>query len=305
VLNSIGRANCYLCEKSADVLPHQEAAAHLYCENCGEYIITIQAITVLEYLKNDIKYILSSQTFEKYYYEKTPLLIQSEHIHNAKDVTLLEKLYKLSKYIFCETKITGLGSRISIRCSRFYCRNNEEYLHLLETLKSLNIVDFEEIDSPSGAKGTYNTIIGSPKLLGNAILVFEKGIESAEKFKETFMHIKNDTNQIELHIKDGKNQFNFAINGSNISATQNNTFDIKELNTLLENVFNSLPQDISNEERNNVKENLEFIKSETQSPNPKKAVIKSILTTLGGIAKATGFLASLAKLAEYLNLYVF
>jgi hypothetical protein len=70
----------------------------------------------------------------------------------------------------------------------------------------------------------------------------------------------------------------------------------------LENIFNSLPQNIDNEKRDEVKENLAIIQSEIQSPNPRKTILKNTLSALKAIASTTGFLASLTKLAEYLGL---
>ena len=303
MFGTVGKKKCLLCSEIADILPHQGLVTHLYCENCGEYNITIQAERVLEFCKNDIKYILSSQTFEKYYYEHEPLTLLADHIQNAKDITLLEKLYKLSRYLYYETKKVGAGLEVAgISYSHFFCKNNNEYLYLLETLKSMNIIHFEKFDDLFGARGTHNTMIGSPVLTGTALLAFEEGIETIENFKERFMDTKNNGNQFNFNLNEGKNQFNFAFDDANITTIQNNSLDINELNVLLENVFSSLPQNIDNEKRSEVKENLTVIRSEIQSLNPRKIIIKNTLFALKAIASTVGFLASLAKLAEYLNI---
>jgi len=292
---------CFLCSNKAEKLPHQGLEYHLYCKNCGEYKITIQAELVLKNMHEDIKYILSSQTFEKYYYEHKPLTILAEDIQKTKDIPLLEKLFKLSKYLYHETKYAGLGSKIgSISNSQFYCRNTDEYLQLLETLKSMNIIEFEKI----GGNGDNRVMIYPPKLLGKAVLAFEEGINNSEHFRKVFMTTNNNGNNINLNLQGDGNQLSFATNNANITATQYNSLDIKELKILLENVFKSLPQDICNEKRDDVKESLAAIHSEVQSQNPRKIIIKNTISALKGIATTAGFLAAIAKLAEFFQIII-
>jgi hypothetical protein len=298
----VGKMKCFLCSEEADRLPNQGLEHHLYCKNCGEYNITVQAERVLEFMHEDIKYILSSQTFEEYYYKHKPLTIQTEDIHNAKDITLLEKIYKLSKYLYRETKYSGLGAKINGRYSQFYCKNKDEYIHLLETLKSMNIIEFEKFDGPSGAKGTFRSVYDPPKLSSNAILAFDEGINNIEDFKEVFMTTKKDGDNFIINSHDDKLQINLATGNAKITANQYNSLDIAELNSFIANIINSLPQDISDEKRNEVTENLEFIKTEIQSSNPRIPVIKSIITALKATAGTAGFLASLTQLATYLQL---
>jgi hypothetical protein len=245
LIGAVCEIECFLCSKKSEVLPYQGASAitHIFCKHCGEYNITVQAELVLESMHEDIKYILSSQTFEKYYYEHEPLTIMSEHILNTKEITLLEQLYKLSRYLYYETKEKGLGAKIDgISYLQFYCRNNNEYFQLLETLKSMNIIEFEKFDGPSGAKGTYNSMYDSPKLKGEAMLAFEEGINSKEKFKEVFMTSKKEGDT--FYFFGDKNQANLAKDNGKITANQYNSLDIAELNSLIANIINSLPHDI-------------------------------------------------------------
>ena len=296
---SLGKTKCLLCSETADLLPNQDLVTHLYCKNCGEYNITMQAVQVLEFCQNEIKYILSSQTFEKNYYEQKPLTILAEDINNAKDIPLLEKLFKLSKYLYHETKKTGLGSKINdISYSRFFCRNDDEFIQLLETLKSNNIID---IIKKKGTIADIRPYIYSPVLLGNAMLAFEEGIDNIEDFKKAFMNTKSDRNQYNISFQEGKNQLNLATDSAKITASQNNSFDINELNTLIENAVKSLPKNISDEKRNEAIENLEFIKTEIQTSNPRTAIIKNTLSALKATAATAGFLASLAKIFEFLG----
>jgi hypothetical protein len=303
LIGAVCEIECFLCSKKAEVLPHQGASAitHIFCKHCGEYNITVQAELVLESMHEDIKYILSSQTFEKYYYEHESLTIMSEHILNAKDIAVSEQLYKLSRYLYYETKEKGLGAKIDgISYSQFYCKNQSVYFQLLETLKKMNIIDFKKIENPSTTGGASISIYNSPMLLGSAMLAFEEGIDSKEKFKEVFMTSKKHGDT--FNFVGDKNQANFATGNANITANQYNSLDITELNSLITNIIKSLPQDISDEKRNEVTENLEFIKTEIQNSNPRKPVIKSIMTVLKATAGTAGFLASLAQLAAYLQL---
>jgi len=304
---SVGKINCYLCSKIADILPHGEDAVitRVHCQNCGEYVITGQAILNLRNAPIDIKYILSSQTFENYYYEQKPLTIKTDHIQDAKDITFLEKLYKLSYYLYNETKIRGVGSKIDgISHSQFYCKNNDEYLYILETLKSMKIIDFEKIINPSVTGGDCISYYRSPTMLSNAMINFESGINNIEDFRKVYMTTKDNGNPISLNFPNSNNQFNFNTGDGNFTAVQNNSIDIKELNTLLENIYNSLPEDTDNKVREEVKENLAIIQSEVQSPNRKNTIIKNSYNVLDGIAKTTGFLASLAKLYEFIQPYL-
>jgi len=299
MFDTIGKTKCLLCSELANVLPNQSQSVvtHLYCKNCGEYNITMQAELDLESCKNDIKYILSSQIFEKYYYEQEPLTILTEHIKNAKDIPLLEKLFKLSKYLYHETKKKSLGSKIDdISCSQFYCRTDDEFIQLLETLKSINIIN---IVKKRGTIADIRPYIYSPIMTVNAMLAFDEGIANVEDFKKVFMNTKTDGNQIYLNIPEGKNQFNIATNGATINAIQNNSLDITELNTLIENAVKSLPQNISDEKREEATENLEFIKTEIQNSNPRKAIIKNTLLALKATVTTAGFFASLAKIFEF------
>jgi len=299
MFDTVGKTKCLLCSEIANVLPNlsQSVVTHLYCKNCGEYNITMQAELDLEACKNDIKYILSSQIFEKNYYEQKPLTILTEHIKNAKDIPLLEKLFKLSKYLYHETKQKGLGYKFDgISYTQFYCRTYNEFIQLMETLKSNNIIDIEKKRGPIADIRPY---IYSPIMIGNAVLAFDDGIANVEDFKRVFMNTKNDGNQYTFNLQEGKNQLNFASNGSTITAIQNNSLDIAELNTLIENAIKSLPQNISEEKRKETTENLEFITTESQNPNPRKPIIKNTLLALKATVTTAGFLASLAKIFEF------
>ena len=299
MFGTIEKMRCFLCSKEADRLPQEGATHHVFCKNCGEYEITIQAERVLEVNQyDDIKYILSSQTFENYYYKQKPLTIKADHIQNAKDISLVEKLFKLSKYLYYETKKRGEGSKIDdIRYSQVYCRNYDGYIQLLETLKSKNIIDIEKT---KGNIADIRKFIYTPMLLGSAILAFEEGIENIEDFRKAFMEPKNGGNQI--NIQGDNNQLIAAAGNSNIDAIQNSSLDIAELNTLIENIIKAIPHNISVGVRNEISDNLEFIKTEIQSPNPRKNIIKNTFTALKAIAGTAEFIAALTQLATFLGL---
>ena len=123
-----------------------------------------------------------------------------------------EKIKKLSKYLYCETKKKGLGTEIQdIKYSQFYCRNNTEYFQLLETLKSTNVIDFKKFDGPNGSKGTHSTMYGDPKLLGPAMLILEKDIDGIEARHTITLNFQDSFSQIADDMEKNSMMFLFAM----------------------------------------------------------------------------------------------
>jgi hypothetical protein len=166
---------CPLCSKQAELYATKGLTQHIICDNCGEYIITLPAMRVLEVNNyKDRLYLLSSQTFESSYYGEEILTVLAKHIEHPMDISFHEKLSKLARYIYSETKKIGPGQEIeNIRPQSHYCRDTSEYICLLDTLQSLGIITYEKID---GKYGDDEIKVMRPKLTGKAMLSFEEGV---------------------------------------------------------------------------------------------------------------------------------
>jgi predicted RNA-binding Zn-ribbon protein involved in translation (DUF1610 family) len=286
---------CPLCNSTAEELPTQGICMRIYCPNCGKYEIII---TVYRALQNnpDIKYILSGLVFDNYYRQSKILRIEYDHLNNTKDIQTIEKLYKLAEYIYAETT-----KRVSIKCifSCCYAANIDEYNDLCNDLKQLRIITFDINNPMSDIFPRYENI----KMTLKGKTAFEKGIDSYEKFEKVFMNTdKNgDTfNGDVIHMGDNSQLFK-ASSHATVTATQNNGYNIAELQTLIDRLLQAIPQDASKETTEQIKESTETIKAEMQSPAPKKNMIKTILAGLGGVVKTIEFASALATLAQFFS----
>jgi len=105
------------------------------------------------------------------------------------------------------------------------------------------------------------------------------------------------------NIHGNYNQVTFAQNGAIVTATQNNGYNLAELQPLIDRILQSIPDNTPQETVGQVRENLQFIQTEVQSPAPRRNIMKTVLTGLvNGTIQATGFLANLATLAQFLGI---
>jgi hypothetical protein len=272
---------------------------HIICDNCGDYIITFPAERLLE-INNfeDRLYLLSSQTYENTYYEKGILTIGAEQIHHPIDISFHEKIYRLARYIYSETKRIGLGQNIEkIRPQSHYCRDSNEYMYLLDTLQSLGIIIYEKV---GGKNGDDREMIMPPKLTGTAILSFEKGIENLDEFKRVFVSdfSKNDGVSISVNSASGS-QFNVALQGSKINATQNNNPDLSEIKNLLDDLLLKIPAELSSEVKEQIKDSVSAIKAELQNPSPNKGAIKTMFLGMKTLSNAAQFAAAVTTILGF------
>jgi len=80
-------------------------------------------------------------------------------------------------------------------------------------------------------------------------------------------------------------------------------YNLAELQTLIDRLLQSIPNNSPQETKEQVKESLEVIQTEVQSHAPRKDIIKTKLAELGnGIIKAVDFLVNLATLAKFLGM---
>jgi hypothetical protein len=292
------RIKCPLCSKQSDLLATKGMTHHIICDNCGEYIITFPAERVLEVNNfEDRLYLLSSQTFESTYYDLEVLTVGAEQIEHPVDVSFHEKIYKLARYIYSETKRMGPGKKIEkIRPQSHYCRETSEYIYLLDALQSLGIITYEKI---GGKNGDDRIMAMPPKLEGQAMLAFEEGIDNLDEFKKVFMSSISNKDGISINVNSASgSQFNVALQGSKIKATQNNNPSLSEINNLLDDLLSKIPVELSKEIKEQIKDSISVIKMELQNPTPNKGIIRTLLFGVKTLSNVTQFAAAIATILE-------
>jgi hypothetical protein len=114
---------------------------HLDCPFCGEYFISIPALTSLEVNPDqEKKRVLSGMAFEAHFYRNKPLQITPELIEEAKDISLHEKLFKLTAYFHGKAKESNADLPQNPACC--YLGNDKQYSNLMKTLKSYGIIGY-------------------------------------------------------------------------------------------------------------------------------------------------------------------
>ncbi|MDR2600910.1 MAG: hypothetical protein LBC53_00430 [Spirochaetaceae bacterium] len=135
---------CYLCDNE-NAMPLQrgsEAILHyIKCPNCGEYIISEQAITT-HANKRDTRFIVAGEAFQLSYNRNEIKKIRISDFETSEDIPTIEKLYHLARYFYAETLKNGLCQKIKkLPRACCYAKNDSEYLQLWELLKSKNIIE--------------------------------------------------------------------------------------------------------------------------------------------------------------------
>ena len=95
-------------------------------------------------------------------------------------------------------------------------------------------------------------------------------------------------------------QVNIANDNSNINVNQCNNIDIDELNSLIANVRQNIPQNICAEDLEIIDDNLEIIESEFLQSEPKKGFIKTAITGLKTIKGTIEFTAAITTLYMFI-----
>lgn len=97
-------------------------------------------------------------------------------------------------------------------------------------------------------------------------------------------------------------QINQASGGSTVNATQNNGVGMDELNVLLNAILDVAKDEISDDETlEEIKDNLELVRTQIESGDPKRGVIKSVFGFLRGVNSGTQFTAAVAQIAEFVG----
>jgi molecular chaperone DnaK (HSP70) len=79
---------------------------------------------------------------------------------------------------------------------------------------------------------------------------------------------------------------------------------MNEFQNLVDNLTKSLPKNISTEDKEEIEENINFIKSEIQNEKPRKSLLKNTFEALKKIGESIGVLANITQIADYVQRFI-
>jgi hypothetical protein len=271
------------------------ACHHLFCQNCGEYLIAIPAEVCLANIPEHRKKraLLSGMAFESYYYRENKLQITPEMLAEVKDISLHEKLFKLAKYFYYKAKDANSCLQQNPACC--YQGNDKKYSDLMKMLKKIEIINFilAEDDSED-----YVSNFIDIEMTISAMLKFENGINTLIDFEEAFMN--NDKNTPNIKIGDNAKQVNVAMGNGTVIATQNNNPTLQEFQSLFDDLLRQIPDNASKEIREQINEGLFTLKTELQKPQPSKGTMNLIMSGIKGLFSTTGFVAAAMSIIDFI-----
>ena len=107
-----------------------------------------------------------------------------------------------------------------------------------------------------------------------------------------------------INVSGGTAQVNLATDSSIINSVQNNGVDAAQLEKLLINVLQSVPTDVSSQDKEQVEESIEVIREELQRYQPKKSFIRTAITGLQAVKGSAEFLAAVTALYQFVQPYI-
>lgn len=106
--------------------------------------------------------------------------------------------------------------------------------------------------------------------------------------------------KVKYNITVTNGQVNVANDNGTINAVFNNGVNQEELKTLLASVLSN-KDGLAEDEAATVAESVELIESELKQDNPKKNILRSVLTGLQAIKGSAEFLAAVASLVQFVQ----
>ena len=104
-----------------------------------------------------------------------------------------------------------------------------------------------------------------------------------------------------INVNGGVAQVNVVNDNAIVHATQNNGIDISQLEIIISDIIKHIPTDLTPEEREQISDSVEVIRTEVQSANPRKGFIKTALKGLQAINGTAQFGAAIATLVQFLG----
>lgn len=133
---------------------------------------------------------------------------------------------------------------------------------------------------------------------------YEKTIHRIDERIRSSVMCQEKNNGTGIQIgKIGNLQINSPSDGSTVYASQY-YLDTNELQNLINNVRNQIPQNISPEEKEEINDCLDNIESEVEKTNPKKSILRFAKKILIGIKGTAEFGAAIAALINFIQPYL-
>jgi hypothetical protein len=295
------KIKCVLCSSQAEQLATQGATRHVLCNKCGDYIIIFPVERLLKSNNYDnIKHFLSGQVYENMIDEKSPFIIGYEQLAEPFELPLMQKLYKLSKYLWFQTKKYGYGNdNLHIIPEQAYCKDMRELVYLAGILREKNVIAGGISSVGSVDFVAYGCTI---HLTPNAILAYEEGINDIETFRRVFMGNNDNGDNIKVSLENASNnQITIALQGSKAEAIQNNNSAIAEIAKLLDELKAQIPNDLPANTKEQITDSISAINAEIKNQKPNKSIINTLLLGLRGLVNTAGFAASVAAILHYIS----
>lgn len=104
-----------------------------------------------------------------------------------------------------------------------------------------------------------------------------------------------------INVNGGVVQVNMANDKAIINATQNNGIDVSQLEDIISNIMKSIPNDLTQDEQEQITDSIKVIRDEIQTINPRKGFVKTALRGLQAINGTAQFGAAVATLVQFVE----
>jgi hypothetical protein len=248
------------------------------------------------YYREGQRLIVSGGVFDESYYNQGAKTVAREDFEITMKLTTSEKLYRLAKYFYTEAARTGNEDLIQRPACCFCLPTYKSYNDLMKRLEDEGIINFIYSKDDGGNYAFHYLDIS---MTSRALIAFEDGIETPERFKEVLMDTKKGGDTNIVNNLGPNSQLNQAIGHASTTATQNNNPNMAELQTLFALLLQAAPKDTAPDQLQQIKDGLDAIREEMKNPSPRKGLIKTILAGFEGVIKAADFFDALSKIRAF------
>ena len=104
-----------------------------------------------------------------------------------------------------------------------------------------------------------------------------------------------------INVIGGTTQVNVANDSATFHATQSNGIDVSQMESIISDIMKYMPNNLTQEEQEQISDSVEVIRAEVQSASPRKGFIKTALKGLQAINGTAQFGAAIATLVEFVG----